>query len=351
MDLLKLANIIEEVVRLSDSSGLASGFCIGNTGKFSPEGGYYSPIRFTSKLISGSAIVSSVSEARLLAQYIDGRVDYVLVDVEKKINPINYGVDDLGNIEIEVKKIIKKSELIEFKGNDITVDSVMNLIASRMKNRHLSISGKRGAIIGCGNIGSKLALRLNEAGMNVIVTRTNKEKLDTIVSALNYIKPAETLATIIGITNNLAATNQADLLVSTVNSPVITKLMIQAMHPNPILVDLGKGGFENSAINYCLENAIPIYRADIISGFEGAICSTLLARKIYSKPLYRSTVNGVRVVSSGLLAINNEIVLDDIEKPTKIIGISDGCGNLYSSHSQEQIEMINCIETHYGLKA
>ena len=204
--------VLDEVIAIASKQGRLTGFCIGNTRKVSSADMYLTPIRYSSELISGSVIVYSVRQAVKVAGYVDGKVDYVLVDTEKKVSSSLYG-DDIGNIERSVREIIRISKILTFKGNDLTVNSIDAFLEQALVAYPRGLGGKSVAIIGAGNIGSKLALKLVERGMNVTITRRDKTKLATIVDALNIIKPKETSVSVRGTTNNLAAAKNVDVLI------------------------------------------------------------------------------------------------------------------------------------------
>lgn len=76
--------IVDEVNFQAKSEGKLTGFCIGNTRKIDSNGLFFTPVRRTSRMIAGSVIVYSEDEAIKIAQVLDGNVDYVLVDSEKR---------------------------------------------------------------------------------------------------------------------------------------------------------------------------------------------------------------------------------------------------------------------------
>ena len=59
----KLKDIVDEVLQLSVEQNKYSGFCIGNTRKIASTVMYFTPVRSSSALIAGSAIVYSVSQS------------------------------------------------------------------------------------------------------------------------------------------------------------------------------------------------------------------------------------------------------------------------------------------------
>ena len=119
-------------------------FMIGNTADFSHESKpYITPIRKISIGYVFGSIVYSQAQAAILSLKIDGLVDFFFIDVEKKLPLIespdirpyeHFNIDnfkfnkdikiELGNISATCKNVISISPMYEYKGNDITVESV-----------------------------------------------------------------------------------------------------------------------------------------------------------------------------------------------------------------------------------
>ena len=343
----EIEQIVLEVNRLALLESKLTGFCIGNTRKINDTGLYFSPIRNTSRLIAGSAIVYDVDQAVAVARAVDGTVDYVLIDTEKKISSELYGPDNVGNVERAVRETVKKSRVQTYKGNDLTVDSIENLIVQILSTYPRGLSGKRVAIIGAGNVGSKLALKLVERGMDVSLIRRDRVKLAAIVTALNIIKPAETIAKVTAGADNLSIAQGADLLVGlTQGTPVITMAMIDALAHDAVLLDGGKGCCEPEAIRRALEKGIPIYRADIRPGFEGHMGMVLETERIVEYALGRAEFDGVPVVSGGLLAALNEVVVDSITDPHAVFGLANGLGDFVRVLDDNQADRLQVVHNY-----
>ena len=347
----EIEQIVLEVNRLARLEKKLTGFCIGNTRKIKSTGLYFSPLRKTSRLIAGSAIVYDVNQAVAVTRAVDGRVDYVLVDTEKKISTELYGADNVGNVERAVREIVKHSRVLTYKGNDLTVDSIESLIVQILSTYPRGLSGKRAAIIGAGNVGSKLALKLVERGMDVSLMRRDRVKLAAIVTVLNIIKPAETIAKVSAGTDNLSAAQGADLLVGlTQGTPVITMAMIDALAPGALLLDGGKGCCEPEAIRRAQEKDIPIYRADIRPGFEGHMGMVLETERIVEYALGRTEFDGVPVVSGGLLARPNEVVVDSIADPHAVFGLANGSGDFVRVLDDKQAQRLQAVHNYINRK-
>ena len=85
MDSLQQVNrTIEQVVQTAKVEGKLTGFFIGNTAKIDSYGLYFTPIRNTSIMIAGGVIVYSEKQAIDIAKAVDEKVQYILVDEEKK---------------------------------------------------------------------------------------------------------------------------------------------------------------------------------------------------------------------------------------------------------------------------
>jgi hypothetical protein len=129
---------------------------------------YFTPVRCLDNIQVCGVVVANSSEAKIFARLSDGKFDYIAVDSEKKIEPSHYSYpNDLGNIEGEVLDTVKKSKVVNFKANDITVNAVDILVASRV----MGVAQRKIAIVGLGNIGFKLALKFVERGCSVNMFR------------------------------------------------------------------------------------------------------------------------------------------------------------------------------------
>src|SRR3990167_10040984 len=141
-----------------------AGLVIGNTSGVFGHGRFYPmPLRETHTLMYGGVIVRDVETAVKIARIVDGKVDYILLDSEKKIEKIYYGKHDVGNMERHVRQEISRSKILTYKGNDLTVEAIDLLLGQIIGD----VGSREIAVIGFGNIGSKIGLKLVERGANV----------------------------------------------------------------------------------------------------------------------------------------------------------------------------------------
>ena len=326
---MKTHIIIRDILRKIriGSKRRKTGFVIGNTSGVFREGRFYPiPVRETDKLIYGGVIVRDVSTAGAVARIVDGKTDYVFVDAEKKIETIYHGKNDVGNIERIIRGTILKSSIVTYKGNDLTVEAIDFLLGQLI----VDVGGTSIAVIGCGNLGSKIALKLVERGAHVRAYRRDQKKLRKIVEGLNQIKSEHTLSSIQSVRSIKEACKGASAVIATADSQgIVMKAHLSLMNATrtPILIDAGKGCFSENVME---SDAYMIYRADV-SIAQKHIFSALLETKLhYGRSIGRRVLadGNISLVSLGLLGKKGEIIVDDIDSPKRIIGVADGKGKL-----------------------
>lgn len=322
-------------------------FSIGTTSTSKPCLPYLTPVRSLENGILTGVVVFSQTQALIAAKTVMSEVDKILVDAEKKIG-IQIGSSDevlrhfgvplsnrnersrtnieFGNVSSAVRAILPCKQIINYKPNDITADAIWELLSLKLSN----LSGKRIGLIGCGNIGFKLALKLVESGATVFLYRRDASKGMFMANAINMIKPVTTIAMATYASTALQASIFCDVLIGSANNDVraITLQMIQAMSPNGFVLDLGKGNIDEDAIRWALKNNVEVIRGDISAAIYGFISHTQQATRILESKFGRRLIEpGITLISGGVFGLDGEVIVDDYAKPTMIYGISDGAGN------------------------
>ncbi|MFA5156132.1 MAG: NAD(P)-binding domain-containing protein [Candidatus Omnitrophota bacterium] len=337
--------LISRVTDTAKTKKKLSGFCIGNTAKIENNDLYFTPLREIHNMSIAGVIVYSEKQAIDIAREADGKVDYILVDAEKKIPECMSRLGTPANVERAVRETVKKSSLWVYKGNDLAVEALDGLLAYLTKDSLQGIGGKKIAIIGAGNLGCKLAIKLVERGAHIFITRRDAAKIKIIAKAINHIKPAYTIAKVIGMTDNLAACKGADILIGmTAGIPVITAEMIRSLAPGAIVVDGGKGTLYPEAIGAAYKSGIEVYRLDVSAAFEGLISHLFACENLVRKRMGRRVFRGEPIVSGGLMGRKGDIVVDNVHAPSMAYGIADGKGDFIRSLSQKHLARMKSIK-------
>ena len=134
MDFIKsLSRNVKIIKNIANDERKLSGFMIGNTSKLEKNNFYFTPLRKTKSMVLSGLIVYKEFYAAQAAKFLDGKIDYILVDAEKKIPPKKNG--DPSNIERRVRENLSKTPMWVYKGNDLTVDAVDIFLTNFLKKK------------------------------------------------------------------------------------------------------------------------------------------------------------------------------------------------------------------------
>lgn len=332
----KLNQILEE---LNKNKSKKIGFVISTTSKFSNEKTIFLPIRKTNYGIFGAVSIYDLTIGKEIAKFLDGKIDVILVDGENKLK-------QLSNLVQEISKITSKTPVMSFKNNDLTTNSADALISFLLKNNIT----KKISIIGLGNIGTKLSLKLVERGFEVYVASKNLQRTKKIALALNLIKPRYCKSKIYP-THLDNVTQNSDLLVGFSSGPsYISTEIIEKMKNDSILIDGGVGTIDKEGIKKAKSKNIQIYRLDIRSGFISEVTLLFENQNFIHNISGKKTLDGITIVAGGYYGNHGDIIVDDIKKPTTIIGIADGFGGLIKKNfTKSMIEKKEKIKSFFKI--
>jgi hypothetical protein len=293
-------------------------------------------------LIYTGAIVRNVETAVQISKIVDNSVAYIFVDSEKKVSELNYGPNDVGNIEKEVSKFIVASTLLTYKGNDLTVRAADTLIRVLTPN----LTGAKIAIAGVGNIGMKLGLSLLERGNSIYFYSQDSTHSHEVSTLLNKLKLRTTISRAHSANSLYKAVDQAEVLIATSNRKNFIGLehinmMKHLGTPNSrILIDVGKGCFleeVNTGDN-------TIMRVDVGDELSSEIDSLVTQSQFLTSSLKVRNIGGARYIVRGVVGKKGDIVIDSLTAPTNVLGKCDGDGNLQLLSELEVSQILNKIK-------
>ncbi|AKG73464.1 hypothetical protein [Salinicoccus halodurans] len=276
-----------------------------------------------------------ISSKKYLHQFIEEKNNenrLFIVDCEKKQNISLY--DELNSLNININ-------LLDYKPNDLTMEAADLALFNYFFR---DISNKSIAIYGTGNIAFKLALRLSERNANVYLYGRDQKKVQICVEALRQIT----------FDGNLihygTDDTKVDSLVSCVSAhEVIDVKYLQILNKSSLCLDGGIGNFSKKFIELSLEKGHEVRRLDVRQSQEimdGYIKSRMDSE--FDSIIGKDIINDQPVVAGGILGRNGEIIIDNISKPSKVIGIANGIGGVKSESelSDEEREKIKKVEYH-----
>ena len=334
-------------------------FSISTTAK-QEENSYMTPIRECDSFVLTGCIIFDQKILPILLEKIDGEVDVILVDSEKKIpmsidnnfkgGPELYqavGYVETGSVSRICFEYIKKSKVFEFKPNDLTVNATWSFLSQRFR----FLSGKKISILGAGNIGSKLALKLVECGAEVHLHRRDFYKGHHIVHGLNLIKPEGVIANIHFHQNIMQASFLSDILIGASNGhPVIDSDVVNSVKKNCLIVDLGKNNLTKKAIKTAIQHSVEIYRTDVTPAMESYVHEVLKMQDILENSYGKKDLGFCNIISGGFFGSFGDIVVDRINNPKRVTGVAQGDGSLKVALNNGDQSNINRLKKEYDIE-
>jgi hypothetical protein len=303
-------------------------FTIGSTSKLGSYSSYFTPIRETRNFIILGVNFYNKNDVKKVINTIHKYVDYVFIDCEKKIqNSLNF--DQIINyFKFLDKKNFFKKKFFIYKANDLTVEAAYNFLLKKFFN-YYEINDHVFGILGVGNIGTKLALKINETGGKVLIFRRNLGKLKVITNALNIIKSKYSKNNFIFSKSVLEIYKKSDILISCSNAkkPIITKQLLKNYSNLSLILDIGKQSISSDGIIFAHKNSIKIFRLDISTSLVSMIENQIKYHDLILKRIGRKKIKNNFVVSGGYIGMRNDLIVDDVNNIKKIYGIADGKGD------------------------
>jgi hypothetical protein len=343
----KLQDYLQKIDKIisTENEEIIKVFTIGNTRISSDMKVYFTPIRKHQNVISAGVIVFSEEEAEIIMSKIDGLFTCILIDSEKKsiCTKENVGIFNLERLSYE---IIKKSKIFRFKGNDLTTDSIEDFVHIFLARKGKLMGGANVFVIGLGNLGFKITLRLVELGMNVYVKNRTDFKINNLIDAINIIKPKETIASASKLEESKwqEVVPKLDFVILCTTSIVEDfDRYVNMLNKDIIILDVGKGCLSNNMVNYLRQKNIVVYRLDIGDALGQFIFGNVLNKRHSEVPRFRKLYDGSTLLTKGIVGLEGDIVVDDIDNPKFLYGVCNGEGSFINMDKKEEERVLNLI--------
>ena len=327
----KLIELKEVINNLDVDTNLV--FTIGNT-MSTTSSFYFTPFRFKDNFVLFGAIVFSESEAEELLLAFKDIINIFFVDVEVKS-----GFNSANGLEKIARKVILHEKLNWYKGNDVTLEALDLTVCNYFEQKGEAVYDKNILVIGIGNIGTKIALRLLERGSNIKIHGSNPEKNEAVCNVLNQIKPKGT-SSIVEIFNSFNSKNKLDIIILTHTHPLssLNEFYDKFIDEKTLIIDVGKGCLSEIQIKTLLKNNVLLKRLDIGESILNLVSLRNKRLNIFEES-EKINFRGHVFLQKGSLGEKNDIIVDDIKAPKLAYGICDGKGGFKAklSNSEKQI--------------
>ncbi len=117
----ELTSILQHIKKEAQTGKRRTGFFLGNTRQKDQGEFYFTPLRHTPDMVVAGMVLFSETLLLQLLHTLDGQVDYLFVDAERKNFTASTATDDLEPLNqlLRGSTSLKKSKLVLYKGNDL----------------------------------------------------------------------------------------------------------------------------------------------------------------------------------------------------------------------------------------
>lgn len=332
----QLEDRIDLIISLGREKNLAVMFSISTTMKAN-QYPYLVPIRTLGDSIISGVVVYSRTQALITCKAIEHKIQRVLVDCESKqpmedaVEPAilkHFGIAPLASpLPNSIPELVRffsttfKTTL--YKPNDLTVESVWSFISQKVR----TLKGKKIAIVGCGNIGFKLALKFAESGAIVNFQRRSDEHGTNFQTTLRAISKSDD---VYYFSSPADAARDCDVLIGAAPGvPIIDLAIIKNLAPGAFIMDIGKGCVTAEGLNVAIKSGVFITRGDIYPSLHGFSETSKKTVEMIDHGVGRKKITqDYGIVSGGALGLEGDIIVDNFSNPAFVYGVCDGKGDM-----------------------
>lgn len=271
-----------------------------------------------------------------------GRMAAVLVDDPSVVEEVFRRLDQPGRtlyVDVERKqevdlfataqRVVTKATLAQTKPNDVTIRS-LDVMLTRLLGADLR--DVPCGVYGTGNLGFKSALLLAERSARVFVAARSDDAVARTVGAINAILPRHSPWPVVP----WSPAEQVRLMVTAVTARgVVDGSWLSRLERSALVVDMGIDNLHEDFIAGALARAVRVIRLDTRAA-ESQVLSP--APGFFESMHGRGVVAGVPVVSGGVVGERGAVVVDDLARPTTVIGVANGRGGLVRTSDLTSVE-------------
>lgn len=282
-----------------------------------------SPRKFENTLTQ-NVIVKDTKLFGLLVDYFHDSVERIFLDVEKKSRKSD---------QADAIALLSDPKVIPFKPNDLAVEAAIQVVINRCAAFQESAVG----IVGDGNISFKLSLQLIEHGY---VVRHFVPEVTSLEAALKhasgylrgygafYVQEISHFHEMSGISYLLGASN---------GRAVVLPAHIRELPEGAELLDVGNGTYTAEALAEASRRGFSVSVLSVEAAWKSFMIRYFETEKLLQAQGERAVGDGIVLVSRGMLGRRGHVLVDNIMRPSAIIGICDGEGDLLYGKAADSI--------------
>jgi hypothetical protein len=238
----------------------------------------------------------------------DGRRFYL--DVERK--------QDLHLMAV-AGETVRRGSYAAVKPNDTTVDAFEAVLVERHGR---DLTDLVVAVNGSGNLAFKFALRMAESGCQVSMHGRHADKVALLVEAINEVLPRYSPHPVA----LSAPVGAVDVLVSAVTAEhVVGEEWLRFLAPGALCLDVGINNFAPAFIERAQQAGYTCARLDVRSAGDPL---PVEPNPFFERIAGSRHLAGAQMVAGGKIGRRGDVVVDQVQDPTRVIGVANGTGGL-----------------------
>jgi len=184
---------------------------------------------------------------------------------------------------------------------------------------------------------------LLESGAKVFIINSNKKSSLRVANALNTIKPVE-------CTEKAVPTSKGDLpqgldciIGFTRGIPVITKEILSLVKKGGLILDGGTGTISPNVIQQARRRGLKVFKVDSRMGFSSQANFMLHTEKLIFDISGIRKMKGFNIVAGCVIGDKGDVIVDNISKPTRVLGVADGKAKILVNHNlfKKHVDTVN----------
>jgi hypothetical protein len=297
-------------------------------------------IHSTQSHVVGSVSLSGDDHLNMVLHAIDGRVDVVLLDVDRKpFGPTN-AAQTAG-------AILKKTSLLTYLDSRVWVEAVEDQVVRLL---HEVLSDSEIVIAGDHPRSRFLALRFAERGARVTLLQ-DPGRPPTVVPIepmrmlslegeqlkLSYMKGDAGCA--------FDALSKANAVVVWPDgAPWFNQLFAKHLSSKPYVLDAGIGTILPEGIAEAQRRGCLLLRVNIWPALTGTLSAAHDSLMKTREAFGWEVLDGVPVVAGGAMGQSGDVIVDSVHNPTRVIGVCDGQGGVRFRFGDDDSERVRRVQ-------
>jgi hypothetical protein len=299
-------------------------------------------IHSTQSHVVGSVELSDERQLGTVLQSADGKIDIVLLDVDRKpFGPPN-------SVEI-ARQTLNKTALLTYLDSRVWVEAVEDQVVRLL---HEVLNGSEIVIAGDHPRSRFLALRLAERGAHVTLLQDQQANPLAPSQSSDSLRSFSFEGTSLHLTSIEASSPQSSVVLANAGvvvvwpaaTPWFDQTFAQSLSPNAYVLDAGIGAILHDGIDEARRRGCLLLRVNIWPALTGTLSAAHESLMKTNDAFGWDMVDGIPVVAGGAMGNAGDVIVDAIRHPTRIIGVCDGMGGVRFRYRESDAERVRRVQ-------